>query len=182
MRVRAWQDIVRDVVESDVDPEGWRAVAGSRAGGLGEDLYLAHPRAGLFLLKTYAKNPFDVRGVGTRVARRVDGDIEPHLPTDEGARFAIRSAPGDESEAERRAKRLAETVRVHAEAPTTPTDLFEDLMTALESPAYGPMSWEPNDRPDALEGLASTFEDAETMLDADLDDLIERDGVERGFM
>lgn len=45
MRVRDWQDIVSDVVDSDADPDDWRAVAGDRASGLGEDLYLGHPGA-----------------------------------------------------------------------------------------------------------------------------------------
>jgi hypothetical protein len=30
MRVRNWQDIVKDVVDSGVDPEGWRATGGDR--------------------------------------------------------------------------------------------------------------------------------------------------------
>ena len=40
MRVRDWQDILEDVVESDADPGGWRAVAGDRRGGPGEDMFL----------------------------------------------------------------------------------------------------------------------------------------------
>lgn len=35
MRVRDWQDILKDVVESDADAGGWRAVAGDRNGGVG---------------------------------------------------------------------------------------------------------------------------------------------------
>lgn len=182
MRVREWQDIVRDVIESDVEPEGWRAVAGNRSSGLGEDLYLGHPRAGLYLLKTYAKNPFAVRGVGTRIARKLDDEIGSYLPDDNESRFAIQSIPTDESGARDRMKRVEETVRVHADTPTTPDDFFEDLMTALDSPAFGPIVYEPTDRPSRLDRLATTFEEAETLLNEDLDDLIETDEVDRGFM
>ena len=80
MRVRDWQDILEDVVESDADPAGWRAVGGDRASGIGEDLFVGHPDAGVFQLKTYAKNPFEVQGVGARVARRIDEDIDPLFP------------------------------------------------------------------------------------------------------
>jgi len=182
MRVRDWQDILDDVADASADPDGWRAVAGQRRNGVGEDLYLGHPGVGVYHLKTYAKNPYDVRGVGAKVARKVDDGIDPHLPTaDDDRRFAVQSPPEDEDEAESTARRLEETIKVHAEAPTTPDDLFRDVMSALDSPAYGPMEFELSDRPDHLDELSETFEEAEELLSAELDDLIERDEVDRGF-
>lgn len=181
MRVRDWQDIVSDVVDRNVDPDGWRAVAGDRQSGLGEDLYLGHPNAGLFLLKTYAKNPFEVKGVGTQVARSLDDEIGSYLPNETPGKFAVHSPPADEDEAETKARHLEETIRAHSEAPTTPDDLFDDVMGALESPAYGPMAYEPTDRPEELASLSTTFEDAEDLLDSELDDLVSDDEVDRGF-
>ncbi|WP_049986892.1 hypothetical protein [Halobellus rufus] len=184
MRVRDWQDILADVTDADVDPDGWRAVAGERRGGLGEDLYLGHPNAGVYALKTYAKSPVELRGVGGRVARRIDDDLEPLLPSQERgepARFAVQSPPEDEDHAKSMAKRLEETVKVHADAPTTPEDLFDDVMDALESPAFGPMDYEFDGRPDRLDDLTEEFADADELLSEDLEDLIEDDGVGRGF-
>jgi len=183
MRVRDWQDILGDVIEGDRDPEGWRAVAGQRQRGVGEDLYLGHPAAGVFQLKTYAKNPYELQGVGTRVARRVDGDIDPLLPrrTDDDGRFAVQRPPEDESEAKSMATRIEETLKVHSEAPTTSEDFFTDIMEAVDSPAFGPMEYELSDRPDRLDDLADTFEDADELLSNELDDLIDEAGVDRGF-
>jgi len=181
MKVRDWDDVVAEVVESNADPSGWRAVAGDRSRGLGEDLYLGHPRAGVFLLKTYAKNPFEVRGVGTRVARSLDDEIGAYLPQENDARFAIRSAPEDAERAKDRARRFTETVRAHADAPTTPDDLFADVMEAIESPAFGPMEYDSTTRPARLDGLSDSFEEAESVLNAELDDLIDADEVGRGF-
>jgi len=182
MRVREWQDILDDVSEGSVDPDGWRAVAGQRRDGVGEDLYLGHPGVGVYHLKTYAKNPYDVRGVGAKVAQSLDDELTPHFPTEERPRrFAVQSPPDDEDEAESAARRLAETVKVHAEAPTTPEDFFEDVMEAVDSPAYGPMSFDLADRPEPLDTLSETFAEAEKLLDAELDELIEDDGVGRGF-
>lgn len=182
MRVRDWQDLVEDVVEADVDPQGWRAVAGDRASGLGEDMFLGHPSVGVYHLKTFARNPFDVRGVGARVARRVDDDIDPMLPAeDAAARFAVNQAPDDEEEAERLGKRVEEVVKTHAEAPTTPDALFEDVMSAMDAPAYGPMEYDHYGRPDALDDLSDTFDEAAEVLNAELDDLIDEAGVDRGF-
>ncbi len=181
MRVRDWQDLVADVVGTDVDPAGWRAVAGPRQRGIGEDLYLAHPAVGLYQLKTYAKNPFEVRGLGGKVARQLDDEIGTLLPDRDAGRFAVQRAPRDEGEAEATARRVEETVKAHAEAPDSADALFSDLMEAIESPAYGPMEYDSYDRPDRLDEFASTFEDAEDLLEAEFEDLVEDDGVNRGF-
>jgi hypothetical protein len=183
MRVRDWDDVVEDVVSSSGDPDNWRAVAGDRASGVGEDLYLGHPSAGVFHLKTYAKNPYEVRGVGTQVARKVDEGLADFLPTDDeaGGRFAVQQPVEDEDQAEETASELEQVVQAHADAPTNPDDFFEDVMGALDSPAFGPMDYDPYDRPESVEGLAEEFADAEELLDAELDDLVDEDEVGRGF-
>ena len=182
MRIRDWRDILDDVTEGSADADGWRAIAGRRESGVGEDLFFGHPSAGVYQLKTYAKNPYEVKGVGARVVRKVDDGLEPMFPSsDDAGRFAIRRAAGDEDELEQRTKRLEETVKVHRDAPTSPDDLFEDLMEAVDSPAFGPMEWELSDRPERLDELTGTFDEAEELLSAELDDLIEDDGVDRGF-
>jgi len=79
------------------------------------------------------------------------------------------------------ATRLEETLRVHAEAPTEPDHLFEDVMDAVNSPAFGPLSYAFDDRPAELDALTDTFEAADELLAAELDDLIETDDVDRGF-
>lgn len=182
MRVRDWQEIVSDVIDKDVDPDGWRGVSGSRSRGVGEDLYLGHPQAGMYQLKTYAKNPYKVRGVGTQVARKLDDEIGEYLPDDSTSRFAVQQAPSDESDAKSKAKRLEETVKAHASAPTSPDDLFTDMMDAIDSPAYGPMEFELSGRPDGLGSLASTFEEAEDILETEFEDLVEQDDINRGFL
>ncbi len=182
MKVRDWQDILQDVTDRNVDPEAWRAVGGDRATGVGEDLFLAHPAVGVYQLKTYAKNPYDIRGVGSRVARSIDEDIDPLLPTTDAGRFAIQTPPEDEEDAKQRANRIGTVLETHAETDTQdPNAVFEDLMSALESPAFGPMKFEHRDRPDNLTQLTSMFDEAETLLDAELSELVDEDDVGRGF-
>lgn len=103
-----------------------------------------------------------------------DGEATP-------GRFAVQNPPEDESQAESMARRLEETVKVHADAPTTADDFFTDVMEALDSPAFGPMDYEFDARPDRLDDLSEEFTDADELLSSDLDDLIESDGVDRGF-
>lgn len=181
MHVRDWQDVLEDVVESDADPAGWRAVAGDREAGVGEDLYLAHPATGVFQLKTYARNPFEVKGVGAQVARSLDDELDPLFPEDPGGRFGVQRHVTDEDEAEAVADRLETVLETHADAPTSPDAMFEDVMEAMDSPAFGPMEHDQYGRPDPLEELGTTFEEAQDLLSAELDDLVEEDDVDRGF-
>lgn len=182
MKVRDWQDILNDVVESDAEPSGWRAVGGDRRNGIGEDLYIGHPAVGAYQLKTYAKNPFQVDGVGARVARRLDDELDPLFPNepDSGGLFGVQQSVDNEDTAKERVKNLETVVETHADAPTTPQALFEDIMDAMESPAYGPMEFDMTDRPESMDTLTETFEEAEELLDAEFEDVIEED-VERGF-
>jgi len=181
MRVRDWQDIMEDVVESNADPDDWRAVGGDRAGGIGEDLYVGHPSVGVFQVKTYARNPYEVQGVGAEVARSIDDELDPLFPEEpDRGMFGVRQPVEDEDDAEDKATELEEIVRTHADAPTTPDALFEDVMDALDSPAYGPMEFDHHGRPEAMDDLADTFEEAEDLLDSELDDLVD-ENVDRGF-
>jgi hypothetical protein len=182
MRVRDWDDILRDVIESDADPDGWRAVGGDRQGGIGEDLYVAHPGVGAYQLKTYARNPYEVDGVGAQVARRIDDELDPLFPDEDGATglFGVQKGTPDEETATEQAKDLETVVETHADAPTTPQALFEDIMDALDSPAYGPMEFDQHDRPAAMDELTDTFEEAQQLLEAEFEDVVD-ENVERGF-
>jgi hypothetical protein len=183
MRVRDWDDILRDVVESDADPAGWRAVGGDRRDGIGEDLYLAHPAVGTFQLKTYARNPYQVEGVGARVARSVDDELDDLFPTREGdpsGIFGVQQPVDDEETAREQAKRLETVVETHTDAPTTPRAMLEDVMDAVDSPAYGPMEFDGYDRPDRIDQLSETFEEAEELLTTEFEDIVD-ENVERGF-
>jgi len=180
MRVRDWQDIIGDVMESNADPGGWRAVGGDRASGIGEDMYIGHPSAGVYQLKTYAKNPMSVEGVGSKVARRIDADIDPLFPEEGTGVFGVQQGVEDESEAAEKAQNLETVLETHADAPTTPRALIEDMLDAMDSPAYGPMEYDQYDRPDRMEKLSDTFEEAEGLLEAEFEDVIDED-VERGF-
>lgn len=179
MRIRPWEEVLEEVTSHDANPRDWRAVAGQRESGVGEDLYLGHPSAGLYLLKTYAKNPYDLRGVGAQVARKVDEDLEPTLPERESAgRFAVQQPPDDPEEA---ATAVGEVLETHADAPTSPADCFEDVMDVLDSPAFGPMRYDPVDRPEALSTLSERLSGQNAEMREELERLLDRDSVRRGF-
>jgi len=86
----------------------------------------------------------------------------------------------DEETAQEQAQRLETVVETHADAPTTPRAMLEDVMDAVDSPAYGPMAFDQYDRPDGMEQLSETFEEAEQLLTAEFEEVVD-DEVERGF-
>jgi len=182
MQVRDWQDILKDVTETSSSPGDWHAIGGSRADGLGEELVLGHPKAGVFFLKTFAKNPYDLRGVGSQVARRIDDDLDPLFPDQTSpGRFGIKQGVTSEDEARERAAQLKTVFERQAEEQTPPNKLFEDVMDAIESPAHGPMTFDHARRPTELDELAGTFDEADELLSKELDELIDRSGVEHGI-
>ena len=54
-------------------------------------------------------------------------------------------------------------------------------MEAIDSPAYGSMEYDQYDRPDSLDELSTTFADPEEVLTSELDELIDKDNIDRGF-
>ena len=57
----------------------------------------------------------------------------------------------------------------------------EDVKEAVESPAFGPMTYEFDGRPDELDELSDAFDEADELLTSELEDLIDGDDVGRGF-
>jgi len=72
-RRKVLDDVIRDARKY---PKGWKAIVGKDNERLSRDYYIFNPNTGIYLLKEYQKNPFNVRGIGGKIARQVDGDIE----------------------------------------------------------------------------------------------------------
>jgi hypothetical protein len=54
-------------------------------------------------------------------------------------------------------------------------------MEAMDSPAFGPMDHDQYGRPGGLDELNDQFEEAEQLLEAEFDELVDDDGIDRGF-
>ncbi len=57
-------------------PNGWKAILGKDNERLSRDYYIFNPNVGIYLLKEYNKNPFEIRGIGGKIARNIDDDIK----------------------------------------------------------------------------------------------------------
>lgn len=77
MKIKSRDEILKDVIrEGKKYPKNWKAVFGKDNKNLSNDYYIFNPKTGIFLLKEYQKNPFEVKGIGGKIARHVDEDLE----------------------------------------------------------------------------------------------------------
>ena len=76
MKVKSRSELLNDVIkDAKKHPKGWKAIFGQDNKRLSRDYYILNPDIGIYFLKEYQKNPFEVRGIGGKIARHVDEDI-----------------------------------------------------------------------------------------------------------
>ena len=77
MKIKSRKEILNDIiVDAKKHPSGWKAIFGTDKKRLSYDYYISHPDVGIYLLKEYQKNPFEIKGIGGKIARRIDDEIE----------------------------------------------------------------------------------------------------------
>ncbi len=80
MKIKPRNDILKDIIrDGKRHPQGWNAAFGKNSLSFSHDCYIYHPQIGIYLLKEYDKNPFEVKGVGSKLARHIDDDIEEQM-------------------------------------------------------------------------------------------------------
>ena len=77
MKIKNRNEILKDVIgEGEKNPDNWQAVFGRDEKRFSRDFYIFNPNSGVYLLKEYEKNPYEIKGVGGKIARYIDEDIE----------------------------------------------------------------------------------------------------------
>lgn len=77
MKIKSRHEILNDIIrDSRKYPKGWKAAFGKDNELFSHDFYVFNPDIGIYLLKEYQKNPFQIKGLGTKIARHIDEDIE----------------------------------------------------------------------------------------------------------
>ena len=85
MKIKSRNEILNDVVkEGKKYPTNWKAVFGKDKKRLSRDYYIFNPNIGIYLLKEYEKNPFEIKGLGGKIARNIDDDIEADISKNAG--------------------------------------------------------------------------------------------------
>jgi len=85
VNIKLRNEILTDIIyQAKRHPKGWSATFGQDVDALSHDSYIFHPDIGIYLLKEYHKNPFEVKGVGSKLARHLDDDIEEQITVASG--------------------------------------------------------------------------------------------------
>ncbi|MFX1285929.1 MAG: hypothetical protein ACFFB5_19965 [Promethearchaeota archaeon] len=77
MTIKSLQEILRDILKDGrKSPGEWKTLLAPTSDRFGSDLLLFHPTTGpIYQVRAYEKNPFQMTGMGTRIARDVDEDF-----------------------------------------------------------------------------------------------------------
>ena len=77
MKNKPRTEILNDIIkDSKKHHEGWKAAFGKDHELSSMDYYILNPKVGVYLLKEYQKNPYQTTGIGAKIARNIDDDIE----------------------------------------------------------------------------------------------------------
>ena len=80
MKIKSRNEILNDIIrDAGKHHNDWTAIFGKDKERLSRDYYIFNPNIGIYLLKEYQKNPFELKGIGSKIARHVDEDIEAEI-------------------------------------------------------------------------------------------------------
>ncbi|MBN1861880.1 MAG: hypothetical protein JW840_10530 [Candidatus Thermoplasmatota archaeon] len=164
MKIKARNDILRDIIRDGKKyPKGWHAAFGKDPSLLSHDCFIFHPHIGIYLLKEYNKNPFEVKGVGLKLARHIDQDIEEQVARNSG-NFGI--VQGDIG------RILANVNRgIPPQQILTSAIRGEDLGITI------PVQGHASTSQDTFHNLKSTFSSQQRKLESRLEKMVADDGL-----
>jgi len=77
VKIKSRSNLLNDVIrDAKKFPKGWKAVIGKDDNLFSNDYYIFNPNTGIYLLKEYHKNPYEIKGIGGKIARYVDDNVE----------------------------------------------------------------------------------------------------------
>ena len=77
VKIKSRNEVLNDIIrDGKKHPKDWKAVFGKDKKRLSKDYYIFNSNTGIYLLKEYEKNPYQIKGIGGKIARHVDDDME----------------------------------------------------------------------------------------------------------
>lgn len=85
VKIQKRNKILNEVIsEGKKHPRGWKAILGRDTKRMSLDYYIFNPKSGIYLLKEYQKNPYHIEGIGGKIGRKIDEDIENQISKHSG--------------------------------------------------------------------------------------------------
>jgi hypothetical protein len=153
-------DIIRD---SKKYPKGWKAAFGKDDKLFSHDYYIFNPNIGIYLLKEYQKNPYNVKGLGTKIARHIDEDIQEK----------ISEKSGDFGIIQGNIKKIVKNI----DRGIDPQKIFEEGLKGRDLGIRMPVRGKASTSKDAFDHLQEAFSSKQKRLNSKLEKMISDDGI-----
>ena len=164
MKIKARHDILRDIIRDGKKyPNGWHAAFGKDSSLLSHDCYIFHPQIGIYLLKEYNKNPFEVKGIGLKLARHIDQDIEEQV-TQKSGNFGI--IQGD-----------VRRILANVNRGIPPQQIFTSAMRGEDLGITIPVQGHASASKDTFHSLKGTFSSQQRKLESRFEKMVTDDGL-----
>lgn len=169
VKIKTRNDVLSDVIrDGKKHPKGWKAVFGKDDKLFSNDYYIYNPKIGIYLLKEYEKNPYEIKGIGSKIARHIDNDVEEEITKLNGD-FGI--IQGD-----------FQKILTNLEKGIHPEKIFNAAIKGKKD--YGismPIRGKASSSKDAFGNLHSTLKSKQTKLDLKFKKIATDDGLYKSY-
>jgi hypothetical protein len=77
LKIKTRHEVLNDIIlEAKKHPSDWMAVFGKDKRLLSDDYYILNPSTGIYIIKEYQRNPFDIKGLGGKITTNINDEIE----------------------------------------------------------------------------------------------------------
>jgi hypothetical protein len=163
VKIKSRNEVLTDIIgQAKRHPKGWSGTFGKDVDTFSHDSYLFHPDIGIYLLKEYHKNPFEVKGVGSKLARHLDDDIEKQI-TEASGGFGI--IQGD-------IQKIIDNINKGIPPQHIFTSALQGKDLGIKIPVQGHTSTQ-----DAFHSLNNTFSSEQKNLRTQVKKMVSDDGI-----
>jgi len=164
VKIKSRNEILNDIVrDAKKYPREWKAVFGKDKDRLSHDYYIFNPNIGIYLLKEYQKNPLEVKGIGGKVARHIEEDVE-----DEITRYA-----GDFGIVQGNIRRILKNI----EKGIPPQKILDAAMDGGDLGIKIPVRGQASSSEKSFTNLRETLSTKQKRLDEKLEEMMAEEGL-----
>ncbi|MEF8879305.1 MAG: hypothetical protein V5A64_02800 [Candidatus Thermoplasmatota archaeon] len=169
VKIKNRKEILNDIIkDGKKHPKGWKAVFGKDHRHLSNDYYILNPKTGIYLLKEYQKNPFQRKGIGGKIAKKVDEHVENEISKYSGD-FGI--VQGDFQKVLKNLKKGVKPDKILKEAVKGKKDL------GLRMPIKG----EASSSEETYTDVKTNMPDKQKKIDSKFEEIAKEDGLYKSY-
>jgi hypothetical protein len=168
VKIKPRNDILKDIIrDAKKHPKGWSAAFGQDTNLFSHDCYIFHPDIGIYLLKEYNKNPFEIKGMGSKLARQIDDDIEEQITRKSGD-FGI--IQGD-----------IQKILTNINKGIPPQQIFTSAINGEDLGITIPVQGHVSTSKDTFHNLKNTFSSHQKKLENSFEKLVSEDEIYKSY-